>query len=115
MNFIIDAHLPQTLATYFTGHDVIHTSSLANGNDTLDKQINDLSVQEKRVLISKDVDFYYSFISGRRPYKLVLVKLGNMRLKELKTYFANNTNRIIELLHDHSFLILEPTRIRVLE
>jgi predicted nuclease of predicted toxin-antitoxin system len=115
MKFIIDAHLPKSIAAFFYGHDVIHTSELEEGNRTKDKLINSLSVLEDRTLITKDNDFYYSYIAAHRPPKLVLVKLGNMRLKELKEYFERNASRLIELLKEHSFLVLEKENIRVLE
>jgi predicted nuclease of predicted toxin-antitoxin system len=97
MKFSIDAHLPPSLITYFEGHDIIHTSFLEDGNFTSDRTINNLSISEKRILITKDTDFYYSFTTKREPYKLVLVKLGNMRLKEIKGYFERNAQRLIEL------------------
>jgi len=115
VNFLIDAHLPASLTAYFEGHDVLHTSMLEKGNLTSDHNINALSVLEHRILITKDADFYYSYISARKPYKLVLVKLGNMRLQDLKAYFERNAPNIIQLLAEHSFLILEPDRIRILE
>jgi predicted nuclease of predicted toxin-antitoxin system len=115
MKFLLDAHLPKSLAAIFQGHDVIHTSELQEGNRTKDKLINSLSVLEGRTLITKDNDFYYSYIAAHRPAKLVLVKLGNMRLKELEEYFTRNASTIIELLKEHSFLMLERENIRVLE
>lgn len=115
MKFIIDAHLPPSLTVYFEGHDVIHTSLLEDGNFTTDGTINDLSIAQQRIVITKDTDFYYSFTTKREPYKLVLVKLGNMRLKEIKGYFERNAAQLIELLETHYFLILEPERIRILE
>lgn len=115
MKLILDAHLPASLAQYFPGHDVIHTSALPEGNFTADRTINQISILEDRVLITKDSDFYYSYVAARKPKKLVLVKLGNMRLKELKSYFERNAEQLISLLEDHSFLILEASKIRVLE
>lgn len=50
-----------------------------------------------------------------KPVKLVLVKLGNVRLKGLKDYFERNASTIIDLLKEHSFLVLESENIRVLE
>ena len=99
MKFIIDAHLPKSLAHFFNPHEVIHTSELANGNLTADRDINALSVLEERILITKDADFYYSYIAARKPHKLVLVKLGNMRLKDLNSYFERNTKTIVDYLH----------------
>lgn len=93
----------------------MHTSELEAGNRTKDKSINTLSIAEDRILVTKDSDFYYSYIAARRPCKLVLIKLGNMRLNELKGYFERNAQHIKDLLVNHSFLILEPEHIRVLE
>ena len=115
MRFIIDAHLPKSLAHFFSPHEVIHTSELVNGNLTPDRDINTLSVLEERILITKDADFYYSYIAARKPHKLVLVKLGNMRLKDLNSYFERNAKTILDYLHTNSFLILEQKRIRILE
>jgi predicted nuclease of predicted toxin-antitoxin system len=115
MKLILDAHLPASLAQYFPGHDVLHTSALPEGNFTSDHTINQISILEDRVLITKDSDFYHSYVATRKPKKLVLVKLGNMRLKELKAYFERNARQLIKLLEEHSFLILEASKIRVLE
>jgi predicted nuclease of predicted toxin-antitoxin system len=115
MNILIDAHLPESLAQYFQGHDVIHTSALPDGNYTADTMLNQVSMLENRALITKDNDFYYSYVASGKPKKLVLVKLGNMRLKALKFYFEKNASKIIELLQEHSFIILEAERIRILE
>ena len=115
MKLIIDAHLPKLIATYFADCDVIHTSQLEDGNLTSDDLINKISIDEQRILITKDSDFYYSYIGKRKPYKLVLVKLGNMRLRQMLFYFERNASKIIELLHENSFIILEQERIRVLD
>lgn len=115
MKLIIDAQLPNSLCEYFNDCDCKHTKQLKKGNQTKDSSVNELSINEKRVVITKDTDFYYSYLASHKPYKLVLVKLGNMRLSELKKYFKNNSNKIIELLEEHSFIILEKSKIRVLE
>ncbi len=94
---------------------MMHTSMLTEGNYASDSTINDLSVLEERILITKDSDFYYSYLAQRKPYKLILVKLGNMRLKDLKIYFEDNAAIILSLMEGHSFLILEKERIRILE
>jgi len=67
MKFIVDAHLPRSLAAFLcdNGFDAIHTKDLPDGNDTTDIQINALSIAESRVVISKDGDFYDSFSAKR--------------------------------------------------
>jgi predicted nuclease of predicted toxin-antitoxin system len=63
MKFIVDAHLPKSLAYALRdkGFDVIHTGESPEGNDTTAAEINRLSLAESRIVISKDADFYDSF------------------------------------------------------
>ena len=70
MKFIVDAQLPKTLARLLCekGFDAVHTSELADGNDTTDDEINRLSLVEERIVISKDADFYDSFTAKKEPY-----------------------------------------------
>jgi predicted nuclease of predicted toxin-antitoxin system len=58
MKLLLDAHLPASLAQYFPRHDVLHTSLLPEGNLTSDRTINEISILEDRVLITKDSEFY---------------------------------------------------------
>ncbi|CAN5253082.1 hypothetical protein BH20BAC1_BH20BAC1_17620 [soil metagenome] len=69
MKFLLDAQLPPSLKQLFInkGYDCIHTLDLELGNDTPDKTINKISVEEKRILITKDSDFFDSFIKNE-PY-----------------------------------------------
>ena len=79
MKLLIDAHLPGTLGDFFDGSDCKHTRNMENGNLTKDSRINEVSIQEQRAVITKDSDFYYSYLASHKPYKLVLVRLGNMK------------------------------------
>jgi predicted nuclease of predicted toxin-antitoxin system len=115
MKLIVDAHLPKSICEYFYNCDCIHTQQLEKGNLTKDSLINKLSIKEHRIVITKDTDFYYSYIASRKPYKLVLVKLGNMRLGELKNYFKTNSEKILTILKNHSFIILEKNKIKIIE
>jgi predicted nuclease of predicted toxin-antitoxin system len=66
MKFLVDAHLPPGLCSLLqtAGHDAIHTSHLPAQNRTSDQVINDLSLLEQRVVVTKDSDFYYSHLHG---------------------------------------------------
>jgi predicted nuclease of predicted toxin-antitoxin system len=79
MKFLVDAQLPRSLAAFLrgNGHDAVHTFDLPNGNDTPDDEINSISIEERRVVISKDGDFFDSFSRQREPYKLLSVRTGN--------------------------------------
>lgn len=44
-------------------------------------------MNEQRVVVTKDTDFYYSHLLHGRPWKLVLVRTGNLGLKATKQMF----------------------------
>ncbi len=64
MKFLIDAQLPQSLKQLFleNEHDCIHTLDLPFGNLTPDKIINKISIEENRILITKDSDFFTALL-----------------------------------------------------
>jgi len=73
VNFLFDAQLPRRLAFCLCeqGHDAIHTLDLPRANKTPDQEINELSVRESRVVVTKDSDFVDSLILRGQPWKLL--------------------------------------------
>jgi predicted nuclease of predicted toxin-antitoxin system len=51
VRFLVDAQLPDRLADCLTslGHDVVHTSELADGNRTTDAEIIRIADRDERV------------------------------------------------------------------
>jgi predicted nuclease of predicted toxin-antitoxin system len=98
VRFLIDAQLPQTLATLLRqrGHDVLHTRELPRGNRTSDDQLCDLSESDDRILISKDGDFVGSFLVRRRPPRLLHVSTGNITNLRLAELFAEHEAGMVE-------------------
>lgn len=108
MNFIVDAHLPRRLAWRLreAGYDALHTLDLPNGNRTKDPEINERSVSEKRVLITKDEDFVISFMTHGRPYKLFLVSTGNITNTDLEALIVPRIPRLVQALNTHDYIEL---------
>lgn len=108
MKFLVDAQLPLRLARCLreAGHDVVHTRELPDQNATSDSVINQLSIAQERVVITKDADFLESFLLKQQPYKLLLVTTGNIKNSELETLFLNNLTQIIELFEQYSYVEL---------
>ena len=96
MKFLVDAQLPQRLASRFreAGHEAIHTLDLPLGNRIPDTEINELSVREGYVVVTKDADFVTSFHLHGRPHKLLLVSTGNIRNADLETLMLSNLDSI---------------------
>ena len=115
MKFLIDAHMPPRLCTILqtAGHDAVHTSALPAQNRTADRDINAISMEQQRVVISKDTDFYYSHLLNQHPHKLLLVCTGNIRARELLALFQRQLPAIIAALESNSLVELYQSNLKV--
>ncbi len=115
MKFLIDAHLPPSLRAVFrdAGHDAIHTLNLPDQNASRDGLLNEVSMAEMRVVVTKDTDFYYSHLLHGRPWKLVIVRTGNMGLKETKLMFENHLPAIEAALQHCTLVELDQQKVSV--
>jgi len=116
MRFVVDAHLPPGLCTQLrqAEHDALHTSQLSSENRTPDNFLNDLSLNEQRVVVTKDSDFYHSHLLHGKPWKLLLVRTGNIRAKELTRLFERHLTEIIVALEEYSLVELDWNEVRVI-
>lgn len=115
MKFLLDANIPPSLGEEFSGYEVCFSNSLPKGNASKDSEIIQFALENELILITKDLDFYYSFLQARKPKKVILVKLGNMKIRMLRSYFRGNLTKILSLLETYSMLILTPTEIQTFE
>jgi len=86
------------------GHDAMHTLDLSAGNKTKDLVINEISVREQRVVVSKDTDFFYSHILQGRPWKLLMIKTGNISSQNLCMLLEQHLPTIETALHTHTLV-----------
>jgi predicted nuclease of predicted toxin-antitoxin system len=106
MKFLVDAHLPRSLCGMLAqhGHDAMHTLDLPAGNATKDGVINQLSIDQQRVVVTKDTDFFYSHLLQKRPWKLLLVKTGNISTRNLRALFERNLSAIERAFGTHTLV-----------
>ena len=111
MKFLVDAQLPRRLARWLPagGHDAVHTRDLPGGNRSLDATINEISIREQRVVVTKDEDFVDTFLLRHQPYKLLLFATGNIRNRELERLFQDNLERIVEAFETYDFVEIDRT------
>ena len=109
MRFLVDAHLPRDLCGLLArhGHDSLHTLDLPAQNSTKDRIINQVSLEDQRVVISKDTDFFYSHLLQGRPWKLLLVKTGNISTRDLHALFERNLSAIEAALQNYTLVELD--------
>lgn len=108
MKFIVDAQLPKRLSRFIeeSGYDCLHTQELPKGNATSDAEINELSLREQRIVITKDADFVQSFLLQNKPYKLLLISTGNIRNQELEKLLRQNLQQLSTLFETHHYVEL---------
>lgn len=108
MKCLVDAQLPRRLVIMLrvAGHEAVHLLDLPLGNRTPDSVINELSIREGYVVITKDADFVNSFHLHRKPHKLLLVSTGNIRNVELESLFMSNLENIARNFDDFDFIEL---------
>jgi predicted nuclease of predicted toxin-antitoxin system len=114
VNFLIDAQLLRRLCVVLQadGHDAIHTSDLPLQNRTPDQTIHHVSVAEQRVVITKDSDFYYSHLLHGRPYKLLLIRTGNIGTRELCGLIQRQLPTIAAALEHHTLIELDRSTVQ---
>lgn len=110
MKFLVDAQLPRRLseALKSAGHDSVHTLDLPNGNKTTDREINTMSIEEQRIVISKDSDFVESLLVSEKPYKLLYLATGNITNRVLQQLLEKNMAEIEKALENHRLVELTP-------
>jgi predicted nuclease of predicted toxin-antitoxin system len=86
---------------------------LPDANRTEDKYINELSIKENRVVITKDSDFLESFLIKLIPAKLVIVKTGNITNRDLFMILEKHIGYICEALSQSSLIEINKTEIIV--
>jgi predicted nuclease of predicted toxin-antitoxin system len=108
MKFLVDAQLPVRLARFLqtTGYDTVHTRYLPRQNATSDTQINEISIQQERIVITKDSDFVDSFMTIKKPYKLLLITTGNIKNSELEILFTNHLLTLVNFFQHHDYIEL---------
>jgi len=113
MKFLVDAHLPRRLVRRLqeAGFDAVHTFDLPLGNRTPDTAINELSVRQQRIVVTKDSDFVNSFLLHRGPYKLLLVSTGNISNTELEVLFLANIEKIAEGFDSFDYIEIDQKRV----
>ncbi|MBD2702892.1 DUF5615 family PIN-like protein [Spirosoma sp. BT702] len=98
--FLVDTQLPPMLATYlrWKGADAIHTTHFPEGHLLQDADIAKIALQEDRIIVTKDSDFPDAFFLKGAPPRLVYLRLGNMRNRELTAFLETRWALVEELL-----------------
>ncbi len=115
MKFIIDEQLPLLLCDWVRakGHDVVHILTLGGAASVSDSNINTLSMTEKRVVITKDEDFFNSYVFQKQPYKLIYITTGNIKNRDLLNIFREKFDKLLALISEHDVIEINRVYIKI--
>jgi len=106
--FIVDTQLPPSLAEFLKGKkfNAIHTTYFNKGHLLKDSEIINIAIKQKRIIITKDNDFFdYFFLKGAPP-KVLLLESGNISNKDLMNLLNKNLRKIVKLFERGANLIV---------
>jgi len=108
MRLIVDAQLPVKLCKILKqlGLESIHVDELPKGDETPDMEITKFADLENLIVVTKDFDFYHSYMALGRPKKLFLITTGNIKNRQLFDLFRKNDLIIKNALKKSSFVEL---------
>ena len=101
MTFLVDVNLPGFLWRLKTD-EFIFVSDI--NKELSDTRIWDLALNNNYIILTRDMDFYYKAKQSIDFPKIIIFRLGNMKLNGLHLYFDQYWNSITGLI-EHNKLI----------
>jgi predicted nuclease of predicted toxin-antitoxin system len=115
MRFLIDEQLPQLLADWLQikGYDAVHVTTLLTNRRIPDDYICERSIAEQRVVITKDEDFFKTYLIKQQPYKLVHLTTGNLKNRQLMDLFRANFDSLLQILETASVVEFNQVALKI--
>ena len=114
LKFIIDTQLPPSLSGYLSSKncDSRHTTYYPDGHLLKDREIVQMAIDERRIIVTKDHDFLDYYLLKGAPPRVLLLEVGNITNKALFELFEANWIKLFDMLNKEAELVLfSPDRI----
>ena len=101
--FLIDANLPSRFSVWNSpDFDLV----AAHDDAWPDSQVWEYAKEHGLTIVTKDADFSERMMLASPPPRVVLLKIGNMRIGELRDFLLRSWPRIDELSQVYKLLIV---------
>ena len=104
-HLLIDENLPASLATTLP---VACSHATALGKQPTDRQLWQHARERNWTILTRDTDFFDRLMLDGPPPKVIWVRLGNIRRKDLESLLLRLWTRISELLLDADLVEVHP-------
>ena len=107
MKFLCDVHISYKLVAFLNkaGYDTIHVNDLPFGSETADTEISIMATEHDRIVVTKDKDFFNSYVLKQSPAKLIRLTSGNVSNKTILNIFQKWILIFEELNQNYSFCV----------
>lgn len=108
MRFLLDAQLPPVLSKVLSGlgHDCRPITDWSDGEKWHDKYVSEQADREKRIRVTKDLDFYYGHMTSGSPRLLLLITTGNCKNSYLSNLFRKHHEQLKQAFESSSLVEL---------
>lgn len=110
MTVLVDENLPSTIATGCCYS--IHALDL--GSRLTDDELWHKAKENDWTILTKDTDFFDFLVAYGPPPKVIWLRIGNMRRKNLEDLFRSCWSDIAKLLPENDLIEVFPDRIEAL-
>lgn len=95
------------LATYliWKSFDTIHTTHFPEGHLLQDAEIRKIAIDEERIIITKDSNFPDAFFLKGPPPRIMYLRLGNMRNRDLTAFLETRWTISQDLIKQEAGMI----------
>ena len=107
ITYLIDENMP--FLPFWNSERFIHVTDLPLIN--LDTDIWEYALKNELIIITKDSDFYFRYLSSKKNPKIVWIKTGNLKKRLFIQLIENVWNDIEEMLLSSSFIIINEDKI----
>jgi predicted nuclease of predicted toxin-antitoxin system len=106
--YLIDANLPYRFAMW-QGDDYVHVFNV--GDNLPDSAIWNYARERALTIVTKDADFSDRVMLSEPPPRVIHLRVGNLRLRDLSSLLLSIWPRAAELSAQNRLVIVRPTLI----
>ena len=115
MKFLIDADIPRLITKMLIEkkHDVIDSRDVCPPG-TPDNEIYNLGVREKRIIVTRDLDFSnILFYPPKEHWGIIILRTHMLSIKEMTSLLEDAIDTLGEKKIIHSLVIIQKGRYRI--
>ena len=106
--FLVDANMPYRFSLW-NSDDYVHQFDL--GNTWSDAAIWEYAKKNNLTIITKDADFTNRILVSEPPPRVIHVRIGNLRLRDLHQFLSRNWSEILKANQENKLVTVYIDRI----